>query len=111
MSPEPLPLPPLEPSPPEQFAEVCKIVNETSAICSLLYDINLLPEQTKDTRDWRYTACVTYDMLAHGRACAEAEREECAELAAITVCDTHLPTGVKIYGSRAAAAIRARGKK
>lgn len=37
-----------------------------------------------------------------------AEREACAKVAEETVCDTHLPTGVKIYGSRAAAAIRAR---
>ena len=38
----------------------------------------------------------------------EAEREECAKLAESTVCDTHLPTGVRIYGTQAAAAIRAR---
>ena len=37
------------------------------------------------------------------------EREECAKLAATTVCDIHLPTGTKIYGSRVAAAIRERG--
>jgi hypothetical protein len=37
------------------------------------------------------------------------EREECAKLAAKTVCDVHLPTGTKIYGSRVATAIRARG--
>ena len=36
------------------------------------------------------------------------EREQCAKIAKETVCDTHLPTGVKIYGTRAAAAIRAR---
>lgn len=36
------------------------------------------------------------------------EREACAKLAEQTVCDTHLPTGVKIYGTRAAQAIRAR---
>ena len=41
---------------------------------------------------------------------AAHEREECAKLAAKTVCDVHLPTGIKIYGSRAAAAIRARSK-
>jgi hypothetical protein len=40
-------------------------------------------------------------------AAVAAERERCALLAAATVCDTHLPTGVKIYGTRAAAAIRA----
>jgi len=37
------------------------------------------------------------------------EREECAKLAETTVCDVHLPTGTKIYGSRVATAIRARG--
>ena len=36
------------------------------------------------------------------------ERRQCAKIAAETVCDTHLPTGVKIYGTRAAAAIRER---
>ena len=52
-----------------------------------------------------------------GRICAvvrEAERREreaCAKLAESTVCDTHLPTGVRIYGTRAASAIRARGGK
>ena len=37
------------------------------------------------------------------------EREACALIAHATVCDTHIPTGVKIYGSRAATAIRKRG--
>jgi len=36
------------------------------------------------------------------------EREACAKLAEQTVCDTHLPTGVKIYGTRVAKAIRER---
>ena len=40
---------------------------------------------------------------------AAAEREACAKVANATVCDTHIPTGVKIYGSRAATAIRQRG--
>jgi hypothetical protein len=39
---------------------------------------------------------------------AAAEREACAKLAESTVCDTHLPTGVRIYGTQVAAAIRAR---
>jgi hypothetical protein len=42
---------------------------------------------------------------------AEAEREECAKVAQETVCDQHIPTGIKIYGTRAAKAIRARGKE
>jgi len=40
---------------------------------------------------------------------AAHEREECAKIAAETVCDVHLPTGTKIYGSRVATTIRARG--
>jgi hypothetical protein len=36
------------------------------------------------------------------------EREACAKLAEETVCDTHLPTGVKIYGWRVSKAIRSR---
>ena len=32
--------------------------------------------------------------------------EECASLATATVCDTHIPTGIKIYGTRAGVAIR-----
>ena len=45
------------------------------------------------------------------QAAVEAEREACAEIAASTVCDEHIPTGIKIYGTRAAKAIRARGEK
>ena len=36
------------------------------------------------------------------------EREQCAKAAEKTVCDTHLPTGVKMYGTRVAKVIRAR---
>lgn len=36
---------------------------------------------------------------------AAKERARCADIARRTVCDVHVPTGVKIYGSRAAAAI------
>jgi hypothetical protein len=38
------------------------------------------------------------------------EREACAKLAQETICDTHIPTGVNIYGTRVAKAIRARGE-
>jgi hypothetical protein len=43
------------------------------------------------------------------QAAVRAEREACAKLAAATVCDTHIPTGVKIYGTVVAKAILARG--
>jgi hypothetical protein len=39
------------------------------------------------------------------------EREVCAVLAQQTICDTHIPTGINIYGTRAAKAIRARGEQ
>jgi hypothetical protein len=39
-----------------------------------------------------------------------AEREACAKVAQETICDTHIPTGVNIYGTRAAKAIRNRGQ-
>ena len=42
---------------------------------------------------------------------AAAEREACAALAEKTVCATHTPTGVRIYGIAAAKSIRARGEK
>ena len=42
---------------------------------------------------------------------AANEREACAQLAAKTVCDTHLPTGIKIYGTAVAKAISARSNK
>jgi hypothetical protein len=37
------------------------------------------------------------------------EREACAKVAQETICDTHIPTGINIYGTRAAKAIQARG--
>jgi len=38
------------------------------------------------------------------------EREACAKLAAATICDTHIPTNIKIYGTVVAKAIRARSQ-
>ena len=38
------------------------------------------------------------------------EREACAKVAQETICDTHIPTNVNIYGTRAAKAIRERGQ-
>jgi len=48
-------------------------------------------------------------LVAFAKLVAEQEREACAKLAETTVCDVHLPTGTKIYGSRVATAIRERG--
>ena len=46
-----------------------------------------------------FAALVREDAIAE-------EREACAKLAAKTVCDVHIPSGVKIYGTVAAKAIR-----
>lgn len=48
------------------------------------------------------------DLDSFANLVAAAEREECAALAEKTICDKHIPTGVSIYGTRAAKAIRAR---
>jgi hypothetical protein len=52
----------------------------------------------------------TEALIAFAKLVAEKEREACAKLAQETICDTHIPTGVNIYGTRAAKAIRARGE-
>jgi hypothetical protein len=54
--------------------------------------------------EWDIVGYYTPEEVA---AAVLAERERCAKVASETVCDTHLPTGIKIYGIRAAAAIRA----
>lgn len=61
----------------------------------------------KTGRGW---TALTEDLAKFAAAVTAAEREACAQLAAETVCDVHLPTGVKIYGTRVAKAIRARGQ-
>jgi hypothetical protein len=50
------------------------------------------------------------DLERFAKLVAEKEREACAKLAQETICDTHIPTGVNIYGTRVAKAIRARGQ-
>jgi hypothetical protein len=52
----------------------------------------------------------SYGLERFAALVAAAEREACANLAEETICDTHLPTGVKIYGWRVSKAIRARGQ-
>jgi len=60
------------------------------------------------TTDERKTTDLTAMFARFAALVAAAEREACARIAETTICDTHLPTGVQIYGSKAAAAIRAR---
>jgi hypothetical protein len=40
----------------------------------------------------------------------KTEREECARVAEKTVCFVHQPTGIDIYGTKIAEAIRERGQ-
>lgn len=54
--------------------------------------------------EWRNELRHFADLVANN------EREACAVIAEKTVCDTHIPTGIKIYGTRAAKSIRARCK-
>lgn len=48
---------------PMQFDLVCRIVNATPAIQSLLYDLSLLPEQTLHSpQEWRRTMIIALTM-------------------------------------------------
>lgn len=61
---------------PPEHAALCKAVNDTPALQSLLYDLNLLPEQTQhDPQRWRYTVAV----VSHFDGALNAERERCIE--------------------------------
>ena len=66
------------------------------------------PEQCM-AREADYTGFNDPWLHAFAALVAAAEREACAKVAKETVCDIHLGTGIKIYGTKAAAAIRARG--
>ena len=53
-----------------------------------------------------WVAFEDYDCTDEVKALIALVAAECATIAQHTVCDTHLPTGVKIYGTAAAKAIR-----
>lgn len=71
-------------------------------------DIIRMAREVWGVDDWKPTQVQRLERFA--ALVAAHERDECAKLAESTVCDTHLPTGVKIHGSQAAKAIRARGQ-
>ena len=50
----------LQPSPAERIAILREKVNASAILQSLLYDLDLLPEQIKndDIRRWQYVACI-----------------------------------------------------
>jgi hypothetical protein len=83
--------------------EIIEAVNSTPAILSLLYDLNLLPEQTMDKPSFAYTA----NVVEHVMAAISAEREACAQIAddqAKTVNSRWIADEISI-------AIRARSKQ
>lgn len=73
-------------------------------------ELPVLPDHP-EPRTMKWSALEIDAIQAYGAACAAHAREmalsEAMQVAAATVCDTHIPTGVKIYGSRAGKAIEA----
>ena len=57
---------------------------------------------------WGYMIASVEELTRFAALVRADEREACAKVAKATVCDMHLGTGIKIYGTRAAAAIRER---
>ena len=76
--------------------------------CEALFRFAALVAAAKDAEHQQTLALQQRSYEREIQLEVEAEREACAKLAESTVCDTHLPTGVRIYGTRAATAIRAR---
>jgi hypothetical protein len=60
--------------------------------------------------EYQGSMIVLDELEAFAKLVAAKEREACAKLAQETICDTHIPTGVNIYGTRVSKAIRARGE-
>jgi hypothetical protein len=80
-------------------------------ILSMAMKSGIVYSQSLNEFNTPFSDGVYFDDLADFAALvAERVREDCAKLAQSTVCDTHIPTGVKIYGTAAAKAIRARGE-
>ena len=58
--------------------EIFTAINSTPAIVDLLYDLNLMPEQTIGKESFAYTAYV----VEHVMAAISAEREACRKICA-----------------------------
>lgn len=69
-----------------------------------------MARQAGASADGRLWLMYSQDLETFAKLVAAKEREACAMVAQKTVCDTHIPTGVRIYGTAAAKAIRARGE-
>jgi hypothetical protein len=69
------------------------------------FDITLDPTETPP--QW-FFECWESQLRAFEALVRADEREMCAKLAEKTICDTHIPTGINIYGTRVAKALRAK---
>jgi len=86
--------------------DTINMARKVDPVTALLLDKKLPQGMNHDVFVWFLER---FAVLVEAAARAD-EREACAKLAAATVCDTHIPTGVKIYGTVVAKAIRARGQ-
>lgn len=48
----------------EEVVRICGLVNMRPILQSMLYDLNLLPEQTMNSRRWHYTVSAVLHMEA-----------------------------------------------
>ena len=74
-------------------------------------DLIALAKQAGGIVDFADTTFVDFSipaLQAFADLIRKDEREQCAVVAEKTICDTHIPTGIAIYGTRAGKAIRAR---
>jgi hypothetical protein len=84
----------------------CNIADDGSAHICMAYQ-NVIPFARAIEREIGFAKAELW--IKRINDAVKAEREECAKLAQETICDTHIPTGINIYGTRVAKAIRARG--
>ena len=61
-------------------------------------------------RSGTYESMFTRSMWWAWQDATKVERARCADIALRTVCDVHTPTGIKIYGTKAAKAILETGR-
>jgi hypothetical protein len=83
-------------------------MTDTDRIAQMAYDAGLAFDSHGELLSF---GSESFDQRPAIVAFARLVAEDCAKVAQSTVCDTHLPTGVRIYGTRAAQAIRARYSK
>lgn len=66
--------------------ELMAYINRTPLVQSLLYDINLLPEQIEDSRRWAYMAAVCEHMKVAASAFPTEPTDAMVEAAAQEMC-------------------------